>query len=63
MCPVDSLVQRPVAVAEPLIGASGHFLPASDRFCELVSSRFYVRLGSYLRAWTLLDVLGLLLSF
>ena len=30
---------------------------------ELVSSRSYVQLGSYLRAWTLLDILGVLLGF
>ena len=30
---------------------------------ELVSSRSCVQLGSYLRAWTLLDMLGLLLCF
>ena len=38
--PVDSLVQRLIAAAdvEPLIGASGHFSPASGHFCELVSS-------------------------
>ena len=63
--PVNSLVQRPVTVAKPLIGASGRNLPASDpasgHLCELVSSRSCVRLHSYLRAWTLLDILGLLL--
>ena len=57
---VRSLLLTP-AVAEPLIGASGHFPPASDHFCELISSRSCVQLGSYLRAWTLLDILGLLL--
>ena len=46
-------------IVEPLIGASGHFPLASGHFCELVSSRSCVWLGSYLRAWTLLDILGL----
>ena len=67
---VDSLVQRSItatdaAVAEPLIGAPGYFLPVSDPasglFCELVSSRSCMRLGFYLHAWILLDILGLLL--
>ena len=44
-----------------LIRASGHFPPASGptsgHLCELVSLRSYVRLGSYLHAWTLLDIL------
>ena len=57
--------QRPVdaAVATLLslfIDASG---PASDRLYELVSSRSCVRLSSYLHAWTLFDILGLLLCF
>ena len=30
---------------------------------ELVSSRSCVQLGSHLRAWTFLDILGLLLCF
>ena len=30
---------------------------------ELVSSRSCVQLGFHLRAWTMLDILGLLLSF
>ena len=50
-----SSAQRPVACL-----ASG---PASGHLSELVSSRSYVRLGSNLRAWTLLDILGLLLCF
>ena len=57
-----------VPVAEPLdrsvrslcrqrpVSAFGHL-------CELVSSRSCVQLGSYLRAWTLLDILGVLLCF
>ena len=46
-----SSAQRPVAC------------PASGHLSELVSSRSCVRLGSNLRAWTLLDILGLLLCF
>ena len=38
-------------------------LPASGHFYELVSSWSCIRLGSYLYAWTLLDILGLLLCF
>ena len=63
------LAQRPVAAADAcccratdrtrsvLIG------PRLVTSVELVSSRSCVRLGSHLRAWTLFDILGLLLCF
>ena len=63
------LAQRPVAAADVC------YCQVADRMrpvliglrpttsVELVSSRSCVRLGSYLRAWTLLDILGLLLCF
>ena len=44
--------QRPITI-----------LPASGHLCELVSLWSCVWLGSYLRAWTLLDILDLLLYF
>ena len=56
-----------------VIAADACCCRATDRTCpvlmgphpvtsvELVSSRSCVRLGSHLRAWTLLDILGLLL--
>ena len=45
----ESSAQRPVAC------------PASGYHSELISSRSFIRLGSNLHAWTLLDLLGLLL--
>ena len=63
------LAQRSVAAADACC------YRATDRTCpvligprlvtsvELVSSRFCVQLGSHIRAWTLLDILGLLLCF
>ena len=63
------LAQSPVAAADAyccratdrtrpvLIG------PRPVTSIELVSSRSYVQLGFHLRAWTLLDILGLLLCF
>ena len=63
------LAQRPVAAANACCCHATDrtrpvFIgPRPVTSVELVSSRFYIRLGSYLRAWTLLDILGLLLYF
>ena len=60
------LAQHPVAaaVAEQLIRHVWSLIgPHQVTFVELVSSRSCVQLGSHLHAWTLLDILGLLLSF
>ena len=68
--PVQRPVQRPVhrsilcsvlCSVRCSILCIGTSCAASCAFCELVSSRSCVRLGSYLHAWTLLDILGLLL--
>ena len=63
------LAQRPVAAANACCCHATDrtrpvFIgPRPVTSVELVSSRFYIRLGSYLRAWTLLDILGLILCF
>ena len=60
---VRSLLLAP-AVAEQLIGLIRSLIgPRPVTSVELVSSRSYVQLGSHLYAWTLLDILGLLLCF
>ena len=52
------------AVAEQLIGRVRSLIgPRPVTSVELVSSRSCDWLGSDLRAWTLLDILGLLLYF
>ena len=59
----------------PVTAADAFYCRATDRTrpvligqrpvtsVELVSSRSYIRLGYHLRAWTMLDIMGLLLCF
>ena len=61
--------QRPVTAADAYCCRATDWTrpvligPRSVTSAKLVSSRSYVRLGSHLRAWTMLDILGLLLCF